>query len=106
MAHVSTSFNNIHNIINEEEGEWFQFWEIPDDFVYNKTTTNRNNKKKMTEQSKHIEGQVTDKEVSTNRDRYALPCLEAAEPQCESLLDESKSVRRLPSARMSATSVN
>ena len=105
MRQESTLSKTTHNIINEEE-EWFQFWETQDDFVYNKTTTNRNNKKKQTEQRKHIEGQVTDKEVPTNRDQYALPCLEAAEQQCESLLDQSKIDRRLSSARMSATSVN
>ena len=109
VQQVSTSFNSIRNIINEEEEqeEWFQFWETPDDFVYNKTTTNQNNnKKKKTIQSKHRKGRGREKEVSTNRDRYALPCLESAEPQCESLLDDSKIVRCLPSPWMSDTSVN
>ena len=106
MRQESTLSKTTHNIINEEE-EWFEFWETPDDFVHNKSTTNRI-EEKTTKQSKHIEGQVKEREreVSTNRDRYALPCLEAAERQCESLLDQSKIDRRLSSARMSATSVN
>ena len=53
MQKVSTLSKTTHNIINEEE-EWFQFWETPDGFVYNKSTTDPNNNNKTTRQSKHI----------------------------------------------------